>query len=59
MYAFRLNFTKVWYQKSNQQYSNIGSDNGLASNGRQAFVWTNDRLVYWRIYASLGPKGFN
>ena len=21
---------------------------------RQAIIWTNDGLVYWRIYASLG-----
>ena len=32
----------------------IGSDNGLASNRRQAIIWTNNGLVYWRIYASLG-----
>ena len=27
----------------------IGSDNGLAPNRRQAIIWTNDGLVYWRI----------
>ena len=26
---------------------------GLAPNRRQAFIWTNDDIVYWRIYASL------
>ena len=25
--------------------------NGLAPNSRQAIVWTNDGLVYWRMYA--------
>ena len=32
----------------------IVSDNGLAPTRRQAVIWTNDGLVYWRIYASLG-----
>ena len=32
----------------------IGSDKGMAANRRQAIIWTNDGLVYWRIYASLG-----
>ena len=27
---------------SNQQYSSIGSDNGLAPARRQAIIWTND-----------------
>ena len=39
---------------SNLQYVIIGSDNGLAPNRRQAIIWTNDGLVYWRIYASVG-----
>ena len=34
-------------------YVIIGSDNGLAPNRRQAIIWTNGGLVYWRIYASL------
>ena len=28
---------------------NIGWDNGLAANRRQAIIWTSGRLVYWRI----------
>ena len=36
------------------QYALIGSDNGLAPNRRQAIIWTNDGIVYWRIYASPG-----
>ena len=35
-----------------------GPDNGLAPTGRQAMIWTNDDLVYCRIYASLGPNKF-
>ena len=38
---------------SNQPQSNISPDNGLAPNMRQAIFWTNDRLAYWRIYASF------
>ena len=30
-----------------------GLDNGLMRNRRQAIIWTNGGLVYWRIYASL------
>ena len=39
---------------SNQQYSNIGSDNGLVPTRWQAIIWTKDGLGWWRIYASLG-----
>ena len=39
---------------SNEQVSSIGSDDGLAPVRRQAIIWTNDGLVYWRVYASLG-----
>ena len=39
---------------SNWQYVIIGSDNGLAPNRQQAINWTNDGLVIWRIYPSLG-----
>ena len=38
----------------NQQYSSIGSDNGLALTKRQAIVWANDGLSYQRIYVSFG-----
>ena len=37
----------------NWQYDSIGSDNGLSPVRRQAIIWTNDALGYWRIYASL------
>ena len=40
--------------ESDWQYDIIGSDNGLALNRHQAFIWTNDVLDYWCIYASLG-----
>ena len=30
-----------------------GPTNNIAAR-RQSIIWTNDGLVYWRIYASLG-----
>ena len=45
IYEFRLRFHWVCSWGSNQQYSNIGSDNGLAPTRRQAIVWTNDGLI--------------
>ena len=35
------------------QWPSIGLDNGFAQNRQQAIIWTYDRLVYRRIYASL------
>ena len=35
------NFTEVCSLGFYQQYSSIGSDNGLASTRRQAIIWTN------------------
>ena len=42
---------------SNWQYIITGLDNGLALNRGQAIIWTNDSLVNWHIYASLGLNG--
>ena len=39
---------------SNWQYSGVGLDNDLAPNRRQAIIWTNGGMFYWRIHASLG-----
>ena len=49
------NFTKSSSQRSNQQYTSIGLDNGLAPNRRQAIIWTNDGLVYRCICITLSP----
>ena len=27
--------------------------------GKQTIIWTNDALVYWRIYVSPGPNELN
>ena len=52
---FHWYFTEVYSQRSHWQYTNVGSDNGLAPTRRQAIIWTNDGLIYWCIYsASLG-----
>ena len=37
-------------QRPNWQYGNIGSDNGLAPNRRQAIIWDNDGIGYQRVY---------
>ena len=42
MYKFRSRFHWIFFQGSNQQYSSIGSDDGLAPDRRQAIIWTND-----------------
>ena len=51
-------FGLIWHWKFFSQdpinkYSNTGSGNGLAPDRREAIIWTNDNLVYWRTYASL------
>ena len=45
-FDFQLQFHRNKYLGSNCQYSNIGSDSGLALNRRQAIIWTNDGLGY-------------
>ena len=49
---FNDNFTEMCSLWSNLQYGSIGSDNGLVPDIRQAIIWTNDALGFWRIYAS-------
>ena len=39
---------------SDLQYVMTSLDNGLAPNRPQAISWSNDGLVYWRIYVSPG-----
>ena len=51
---FDSNFTEVCSQESNEQYSSIGLDNGLAPIRLQAIIWTNEDPVHWRLYAALG-----
>ena len=38
-------FIEVCLQRSNQQYSSIDSDNGLASTRQQAIIWANVGLI--------------
>ena len=56
MFIFWSNITEICSQGSNQQYTSIGSDNGLAPNRRQAIISNNADPVCWRIYVSLGPN---
>ena len=60
MFEFRLNFPEI--------YSRIPIDKKstlvtwlklLASNMRQAIIWTNDDLVFWRTNSSLGLNELN
>ena len=37
-------------------HTSFGSDNGLVLKKRHAIILTNDGLVWWRIYTSLGPN---
>ena len=53
-FNFKWHFIELCYLGSNWQYVIIGLDNGLAPNRRQAIIWTNDGLVNWCIYVSLG-----
>ena len=57
-FIFRLlyldsQFTEIYSKGSNQQRASIRSVNGFLLN-RQAIFFTNDALVYWRIFVSLG-----
>ena len=53
-FEFQINFTEICSLGSNWQYGSIGSDHGLVPSMRQAIIWTNGGMLYWRIYASLG-----
>ena len=55
MFKFLLKFHWNWFcWVSNWHYSRIGSDNGLSPTRQQASIRTNNNLIHWRIYASLG-----
>ena len=40
-------------ERSNDQWVNGNSDDGLVANRWQAITWSNDGLVYWCIYVSV------
>ena len=48
-----IRFLEVCSQGPRWQYFNIGSDNGLVPNRRQAIILTNADRIHWRIYAAL------
>ena len=45
---------KLFLRVQRCQYYSIGSDDGLAPIRRQAIIWNNYGIVYWRINAPLG-----
>ena len=49
-----MNLIEICSLGSNWQLTIIGSDNGLSLNRRQPIIWTNDGVVCWSTYASLG-----
>ena len=54
-YGFRVKFHWISFLMFKlTKKTSIASDNGLVPNKRQAIIWNNGGLVYWRIYASLG-----
>ena len=48
------NFTEFLALRVQMTINQYCSDNGLASNRQQAIIRTNDGLVYWHTYTSLG-----
>ena len=58
MYKFLLKVHWSFFLGSNYQYSNIGSDNGLAPIRQQVIIWTKHGIVYWRIYMQCRRKTF-
>ena len=50
------NLIEICSQGSNWGKAGIRSDNGLTPERQQAFIWTNDGLVYWHIYAMHYPE---
>ena len=53
VWYFDSSFTEIYSQKSDWQYVNIVSVDGLAPSRRQSIIWTNDDQVHWGIYATL------
>ena len=50
LWIIRCNFTEICSLWSNCQYGRVCSDNVLATNRRQAIIWSNVIMFYWRIY---------
>ena len=53
---FDQNFSEIYCLWSNWQQPRTGLDNGLATNRRQAIIWTNADPIHWRIYAAPGGR---
>ena len=53
MYKFQLKLHWSLFPRVQLTILQQRSDNSLASVRRQAIIWSNDGLVYWRIHKSL------
>ena len=53
-FVFWLKFHWSLYEWSNWQWPNIGLNNALAPNRRQAIIWTNADPIHWLMYAAVG-----
>ena len=49
-------FNYNWELECGTWYHHPRWHHGLAPTRRQIIIWTNDGIVYWNIYASLGPN---
>ena len=61
-YDFQMKFPEMCSLWSTWHYGSICLDTSMALNRLQAIIWTNDGILYWRIYALLGlntvkPRG--
>ena len=54
MLKFRLRFHWNMLPRAQLKYISSGSDDASVPVRWQAIIWTNDCLVLWRIYSSLG-----
>ena len=55
LYFFYRNIIELCSQGSYWLWSSIGLDIGL-QNRRQAIIWTNGGLIYWRVYGWIDPN---
>ena len=39
--------------------TSIALDNAMASNRRQAIIWTNDEPIHWHLYVAQGGDELN
>ena len=59
--SLRRKYFQTYFRELKVLYKNLNEvcswDNGLASNRRQAIIWTNADPIHWHMYAALGRDG--